>query len=131
METNREKFFKIATSTNTELLKEVAYRKADRDWLRRANRIAAKVLMALKEQKLTQKDLAEEMNVSPQYINKLVKGGENLTTETITKLEIILGISIFDDSIRDRKTKVTSTFSGAYNETDYTSANSIFINQAV
>ena len=64
MKTNREKFNKIATSTDTKLLEEIAYRNANRDWLRRSNRIAAKILMALKEQKMTQKDLAEEMNVT-------------------------------------------------------------------
>lgn len=108
MKTNREKFNKIATSTDTKLLEEIAYRNANRDWLRRSNRIAAKILMALKEQKMTQKDLAEEMNVTPQYINKLVKGGENLTIETITKLENILNIVIFADSIEDKSIKAST-----------------------
>ncbi|MFA7493086.1 MAG: helix-turn-helix transcriptional regulator [Proteiniphilum sp.] len=131
METNREKFNKITTSINTELLKEVDYRSSNRDWLRRSSRIAAKVLMALKEQKMTQKDLAEKMNVSPQYINKLVKGGENLTTETITKLENILDIAIFADSIRVRNTNVSSAYSGTFNGTHYVSATYEFYNDAI
>ena len=131
METNREKFNKIATSINTELLKEVDYRSSNRNWLRRSSRIAAKVLMALKEQKMTQKDLAEKMNVSPQYINKLVKGGENLTTETITKLENILDIAIFADSIRVRNTNVSSAYSGTFNRTHYASATYEFYNDAI
>ncbi|MBP7179672.1 MAG: helix-turn-helix transcriptional regulator [Dysgonomonadaceae bacterium] len=131
METNREKFNKIATSTNTELLEEIAYRNANREWLRRSNRIAAKVLMALKEQKMTQKDLAEKMSVTPQYINKIVKGGENLTTETITKLENILGIAIFADSIRDKNTKVSSIYNGTYDEAYYASASDEFLKNAI
>jgi transcriptional regulator with XRE-family HTH domain len=131
METNREKFNKIATSTNTELLEEIAYRNANREWLRRSNRIAAKVLMALKEQKMTQKDLAEKMSVTPQYINKIVKGGENLTIETITKLENILGIAIFADSIRDKNTKVTSIYNGTYDEAYYASASDEFLKNAI
>ena len=131
METNREKFNKIATSTNTELLEEIAYRNANREWLRRSNRIAAKVLMALKEQKMTQKDLAEKMSVTPQYINKIVKGGENLTTETITKLENILGIAIFADSIRDKNTKESSIYNGTYDEAYYASASDEFLKNAI
>lgn len=131
METNREKFNKIATSTNTELLKEVTYRNANRDWLRRSNRIAAKVLMALKVQKMTQKDLAEKMNVTPQYINKIVKGGENLTTETITKLESLLNIVIFADSIRNQNTKVSSVYSGMYNDSNYATADNELLKEAI
>jgi plasmid maintenance system antidote protein VapI len=38
------------------------------------------------------------MQVSPQHINKIVKGQENLTLETITNLELALGIKIIDDN---------------------------------
>ncbi len=96
MKTNRETINKIATSTNTKLLEEIVCRKANKDWLRQSFRIASQVLVALKEQNMTQKELAEKMNVSPQYINKLVKGKENMTLETVVKLEKTLGIIVFD-----------------------------------
>lgn len=133
METNREKFNKLVASTNTELLEEIDNRVSGRDWLRKSNRIAVKVLMALKEQRMTQKDLAERMNVSPQYINKLVKGGENFTIETMTKLEDVLDIAIFSDSIRGRKTGVSSAYSvcGVLNKTYYSSATPEFYKDAV
>ena len=34
------------------------------------------------------------MNVTPQYVNNIVKGRENLTLETIAKLEKALGIEL-------------------------------------
>ncbi len=34
------------------------------------------------------------MGVTPQYVNKLVKGSENLTLEIICKIENILGFDI-------------------------------------
>lgn len=61
------------------------------------------VLEALKAQMLTQRDLAEKMNVSPQQINKIVKGQENLTLETITNLELALGIHIIAGVTDDSK----------------------------
>ena len=36
------------------------------------------------------------MDVSPQYINKVVKGNENLTLETISKIESVLGITLIE-----------------------------------
>ena len=45
---------------------------------------------------MSQKKLADKMGVSPQYINKVVKGKENLTLETITKIEQILGIILIN-----------------------------------
>jgi transcriptional regulator with XRE-family HTH domain len=45
---------------------------------------------------MTQRKLAEEMGVSPQYINKVIKGKENLTLETISKIESVLGIILIE-----------------------------------
>jgi len=40
--------------------------------------------------------LADKMEVSAQYINKIVKGSENLSLETISKLENALGIQLIE-----------------------------------
>jgi len=37
-----------------------------------------------------------DMGVTPQYINKIVKGKENLTLETIAKIEKALGITLIE-----------------------------------
>jgi transcriptional regulator with XRE-family HTH domain len=57
-------------------------------WLRAySSKIARRVLSLLEDnQDLNQKKLAEVLLVSPQQINKIVKGQENLTLETIYKL---------------------------------------------
>jgi plasmid maintenance system antidote protein VapI len=41
---------------------------------------------------MSQKDLATKTGVSPQQVSKLLKGNENLTLETIAKLEAALGV---------------------------------------
>jgi ribosome-binding protein aMBF1 (putative translation factor) len=79
------------------------YRRANRVWRRKSAIIAFKVLEALRVQGLSQKDLAERMEVSPQQISKIVKGHENLTLETIAKLELTLGIKIIVDNGDDNK----------------------------
>ncbi|MCF8226228.1 MAG: helix-turn-helix transcriptional regulator [Bacteroidales bacterium] len=45
---------------------------------------------------MSQKKLAEDMGVSPQYINKVIKGKENLTLETISRIESVLGTTLIE-----------------------------------
>lgn len=66
---------------------EAQYRADNKTWLRRSQAISLAILRRIRELKITQKDLAERMKVSPQQINKWVKGSENFRLETISKLE--------------------------------------------
>jgi ribosome-binding protein aMBF1 (putative translation factor) len=92
----KEKLSKLASDEPGGWLEDAKYRRENRAWSKKATIIALKVLNALKAQGLTQKDLAERMQVSPQQISKIVKGHENLTLETITNLESALGITILE-----------------------------------
>ena len=69
-----------------------AYRKANKAWLKKSARIAIRVNRYLKNEGMTQKTLAQKMDVSPQQVNKILRGKENLTLETISKLELVMGI---------------------------------------
>ncbi len=53
-----------------------------------------RVLDALQEQNLSQKELATRMKISLRQVNNMVKGKENMTLETISNLELALGIRI-------------------------------------
>ncbi len=99
----KEKLDAIASSKPSGWKKKAAYRRENREWLKKSAAIAIKVLDALKAQQLSQKDLAERMGVSPQQVNKIVQGQENLTLETISNLEIALGIKIIDEKAGHRK----------------------------
>jgi ribosome-binding protein aMBF1 (putative translation factor) len=98
MNSVNKKLSELASSKPSNWKAKAKYRRDNRVWLKRSAAIAVKVLDALKAQGLTQKDLAERLNVSPQQVNKIVKGEENLTLETITNLELTLGIHIIIDS---------------------------------
>ena len=97
-----KKLSELASTKPSNWKAKAKYRRENREWLKRSAAIAVKVLDALKAQGLTQKDLAERLDVTPQYINKIVKGEENLTLETITNLELALGIYII---VRDSDNK--------------------------
>jgi len=72
----------------------VEYRKANKAWLKLSADIALRVLGELKGKKMTQIQLAERMGVTPQQVNKILKGRENLKLETISKLEAALAIKL-------------------------------------
>ena len=93
--TNKENFLKLVSDKNSSTIPNLQTRIQNRSWLKHSQKVALKVLSSLKEQGLSQKDLAERMQVSPQIINRWVKGQENFTLETIGKLENALGIQIF------------------------------------
>lgn len=65
-------------------------------WLDKSAKIAFAVLSLLREKKMTKQELAERMGVKAQYVSRIVKGTENLTLETISKLEMALGVSLMD-----------------------------------
>lgn len=63
-------------------------------WLQYSRRIAIKMAMAMKQQQLTRADVAARMGCSPQYVSRMLKGEENLSLQTISKVEDALGVPI-------------------------------------
>ena len=68
----------------TDWREKAQWRRENRRWLRYSGFIALTVMHRLEELKMSQKELAEKMNCSPQYVSKLLKGSENLTLDTQT-----------------------------------------------
>ena len=60
------------------------------DWVCHSQAIAAS---------MTQRALAEKMNCTQQYVSKVLKGRENLSLETLCKIENALGIKILQAGI--------------------------------
>ena len=54
----------------------------------------------MEELGLTQKALAERMGCSQQYVSRIVKGRENLSLETIVKLEEALEVDIISEAFK-------------------------------
>jgi len=92
--TNKEKFLKLVSEKDKSFLSELKLRKEKRAMLIESQKIAYRILERLDELNWTQKQLAQKMGVSAQQVNKIVKGQENLTLETQTKLQEILDIPI-------------------------------------
>ena len=84
----------ISVQSQDNWLENVAWRKANKAWLRKSAAIALRILDALEELNWNKAKLAQEMGVSPQQVSKYVKGEENFKLETLCNLEKVLGIAL-------------------------------------
>jgi transcriptional regulator with XRE-family HTH domain len=91
-----QKIAAIASKEPSGWLKDAQWRSENRAWLKHSQAIALRILRTLRAKNISQKELAEKIGVSPQQVNKIVKGKENLTLETIAKLETALGVSLIN-----------------------------------
>jgi transcriptional regulator with XRE-family HTH domain len=124
MNDNLKKLDSLTSSEPSKWIEKAEQRKKEERWKDVSFNVALKVLRTLREKNMTQKDLAERMNVSPQYISKIVKGSENLSLETITALgevlsvDLFLAISQYNVSVRNFGTIILE---GQHIEVSYTS----------
>ena len=69
------------------------------DWVCHSQAIAAIMSNRMEELGMTQRALAEKMNCTQQYVSKVLKGRENLSLETLCKIENALDIKILQARI--------------------------------
>ena len=85
------------SDTPSKWREEAEWRRDNWSWLRHSQKIAVKVLLQMKQKGLTQKALAEHLDCTQQYVSKILKGRENMSLDTLSKLEDALGISLIYD----------------------------------
>lgn len=91
------------------------WRRENRDWIRHSQEIALAMLNKMDELKMSQTALAKQLGCSQQYVSKLLKGGENLSLETISKIEKALSITIIQPLCGGQ---IDSTIMGAAEPTE-------------
>jgi len=98
-------------------LKAAEWRQKNEYWLRVSQDIAIKILSYLRSKNMSQKDLAALLEFSPQHVSKILKGKENLTIESICRIERALQIKLIDTSVFQTTTQylpAQSGFTGVY-----------------
>ena len=78
---------------------EAQFRVENKGWLRYSQKIAMRVLDEMDTKGFTQKEFAEKVGCSQQYISRILKGRENLSLETISKIEAALETTIVEINI--------------------------------
>jgi transcriptional regulator with XRE-family HTH domain len=73
------------------------WRREKKSWLRHSQKIAMVMLEKMETRGLTQRALAERMGCSQQYVSRILKGHENLSIETMCKIEEALDLAILPE----------------------------------
>lgn len=96
IENIKEKLAQVVSKEKSKWLDNANYRAENKSWLNHSQSIAIKVLDRLDELGISQRELSERMGISAQQVSKILKGKENLTLESINKLETALGFELID-----------------------------------
>jgi len=99
MKPNVDIFETLVSHQKSGWLKDAEERRINQSWKDKAFDIALTLLKYKDVNKLNQTELANKIGVSKQYINRILQGKENLTLETIGKIESALQISIIETNI--------------------------------
>ena len=78
---------------------EAEYRRRNARWLRYSAMIALQVRERMSQIGMTQVVLAEKLGCTQQHVSMLLKGKNNLTLETIAKLEEALDFDIIGEAL--------------------------------
>lgn len=119
MKTNKEILSEISVPRSEASIVAERERKARAPYAKTVAKIVLAVMYYMEQKGLSQKQLAEGMGVSSAYISKLMRGKENLTIETISKLEDVLGEKILN--VAEPYKKVNAATPTIVNKLYYTS----------
>ena len=79
------------SETPSKWREEAEWRRDNKEWLNYSRRIAVMLLSYMRREHLTQSAMAERLDCYQQYVSKILKGTENLSLETLVKLESAIG----------------------------------------
>ena len=94
-----EFLMKNQSNTASKWREEAEYRRRNARWLRYSAMIALQVRDRMTQIGMTQVVLAEKLGCTQQHISMLLKGKNNLTLETIAKLEEALDFDIIGKAL--------------------------------
>ena len=71
---------------------EARWRQENELWLSKSRAIALSLIDYMQDNKLSRAALAKKLNVSQQYLSRMISGTENFSLKSIAKIEVMLGI---------------------------------------
>lgn len=99
----------IVSKQPSKWVEESNFRLENKEGLRYSQQVAVRILRTLREKKLSQKDLADLLKVTPQTVNKWVKGSENIGLFTIGRIDKALGIKLMHVFENNNSVVISST----------------------
>ena len=86
---------KHVADSPSRFVEEAIWRKENENWLRFSRKLAVDLIGYMQDNGMRRADLAARLDVSPQYVSKLLSGTENLSFKSLANIEEKLGITCF------------------------------------
>lgn len=93
MEIFEERLTRIVSIEQITWLDDAKYR-AENPWLRMAQAIAIQIAEVMDILNMTEEELSEKTNISLERIDSIMRGKEDMSLQTISKLEIALNTKL-------------------------------------
>lgn len=81
------------SDTPSQFEEEARWRQENEIWLRMSRSVALTIVDYMQENQLSRAGMAKILNVSPQYLSRILSGTENFSLKSIAKIEAALGVS--------------------------------------
>lgn len=93
---NKEKFLKLVSQSDKDWAEKFGKEISEDNQFVLNTKVVLRIIDFMDERGFKQVDLAKLLGTSPQHVNKLLRGGENMTLETVEKYGRILGVKLVD-----------------------------------
>ena len=84
------------SSTPSKFEAEARWRQENEIWLRMSRSVALTIVDYMQEKHLSRAEMAKVLEVSPQYLSRILSGTENFSIKSIAKIEATLGVSCLE-----------------------------------
>jgi ribosome-binding protein aMBF1 (putative translation factor) len=81
------------SSTPSKFEEEARWRQENEIWLRMSRSVALTIVDYMQDHQLSRAEMAKQLNVSQQYLSRILSGTENFSIKSIAKIEATLGVS--------------------------------------
>ena len=75
---------------------EARWRQENEIWLRLSRSVALTIIDYMQEHNLSRTQMAKQLNVTPQYLSRILSGTENFSLKSVAKIEVALGVSCLE-----------------------------------
>ena len=72
------------------------WRQENEIWLRMSRSVALTIVDYMQENHLSRAEMAKALEVSPQYLSRILSGTENFSIKSVAKIEATLGVSCLE-----------------------------------
>ena len=80
------------SSVSSKFEEEARWRQENEIWLRLSRSVSLTIIDYMQEHNLSRAEMARMLNISPQYLSRILSGTENFSIKSVAKIEAVIGV---------------------------------------